>query len=140
LQHATKTGFTLEKGLTLQALAELGIARNAGRVTPAAAEYARQAIAIFEGAGAALLAEQARSLIDRRPDPKPALPAGLSEREVEVVRLLARGASNQEIANELFISVKTVANHLTSIFAKTGTVNRVGAAAFAINHGLVAGT
>jgi DNA-binding CsgD family transcriptional regulator len=140
LQHATKTGFTLEKGLTLQALAALGIARNAGRVTPAAAEYARQAIAIFESAGTPLLAAQARSLIAAQPAVKPVLPAGLSEREAEVVRLLARGASNQEIADELFISVKTVANHLTSIFAKTGTVNRVGAAAFAINHGLVAGT
>ncbi len=64
------------------------------------------------------------------------LPAGLSMREVEVLRLVAAGLNNRAIADQLFISEKTVANHLTSIFTKTGTQNRVGAVAFALRHGL----
>jgi DNA-binding CsgD family transcriptional regulator/pimeloyl-ACP methyl ester carboxylesterase len=63
-------------------------------------------------------------------------PTGLSEREVEVLRLLAAGKSNQQIADELFISLNTVSHHLRNIFAKTGTVNRTEAASFAHQHGL----
>jgi DNA-binding CsgD family transcriptional regulator/pimeloyl-ACP methyl ester carboxylesterase len=63
-------------------------------------------------------------------------PTGLSEREVEVLRVLAAGKSNQQIADELFISLNTVSHHLRNIFAKTGTVNRTEAASFAHQHGL----
>jgi DNA-binding CsgD family transcriptional regulator/pimeloyl-ACP methyl ester carboxylesterase len=62
-------------------------------------------------------------------------PSGLSEREAEVLRLLAAGRSNQQIADELFISVNTVSHHLRNIFAKTGTGNRTEAASFAHQHG-----
>lgn len=67
---------------------------------------------------------------------KPALPAGLSTREVEVLRLVAQGATNQEIAVALTISVKTVNTHLSSILGKIGVANRTGAAAFATRHGI----
>lgn len=63
-------------------------------------------------------------------------PTGLSAREAEVLRLLAVGKSNQQIADELFISLNTVSHHLRNIFAKTGTVNRTEAASFAHQHGL----
>jgi DNA-binding CsgD family transcriptional regulator/pimeloyl-ACP methyl ester carboxylesterase len=63
-------------------------------------------------------------------------PTGLSEREVEVLRVLAAGKSNQQIADELFISLNTVSHHLRNIFAKIGTVNRTEAASFAHQHGL----
>ena len=65
-------------------------------------------------------------------------PTGLSEREAEVLRLLAAGKSNQQIADELFISLNTVSHHLRNIFAKTATVNRTEAASFAHQHGLTA--
>jgi len=51
--------------------------------------------------------------------------AGISDREKEIIRLLARGLDNREIGKTLFISPKTVKNHLTSIYAKTGARNRV---------------
>lgn len=65
-------------------------------------------------------------------------PAGLSEREVEVIRLLAAGRTNRQIGNELFISLNTVSHHLRNIFAKTRASNRTEAAAFAIQAGLAA--
>jgi DNA-binding CsgD family transcriptional regulator/pimeloyl-ACP methyl ester carboxylesterase len=66
-------------------------------------------------------------------------PAGLSGREVEVLRRVAAGMTNRRIAEELFISMHTVSYHLRSIFAKTRTDNRTEAAAFAHRHGLVPG-
>jgi len=63
-------------------------------------------------------------------------PAGLTAREVEVLRLVAKGLTNSEIAQELGISEKTIAHHLTHIFNKTTSENRASAAAFAIRHGL----
>lgn len=63
-------------------------------------------------------------------------PDGLTPREVEVIRLLARGKSNQGIAGELVISFNTVTNHVKNILGKTGCSNRTEAAAYAIHHGL----
>ena len=63
-------------------------------------------------------------------------PNGLSEREVEVLRLLAAGRSNQQIAGELFISLNTVARHVAHILDKTGAANRTEAAAYAFRVGL----
>ena len=63
-------------------------------------------------------------------------PDGLTQREVEVLRLLLIGMTNQEIADRLFISVKTAANHVSHILEKTETSNRTEAAAYAIRHHL----
>jgi DNA-binding CsgD family transcriptional regulator len=74
----------------------------------------------------------------------PPLPAAasslddLSQREVEVLRLLAAGKSNRDIAEALYISLNTVATHVRSILTKTGTANRTEAAAYALRHGLLA--
>lgn len=63
-----------------------------------------------------------------------AYPAGLSEREVNVLRLVARGLSNREIADELVVSPATVATHVRHIFEKTASANRAQAVAFAVRH------
>jgi DNA-binding CsgD family transcriptional regulator len=64
-------------------------------------------------------------------------PSGLSPRELEVVRLLAAGRTNQAIAAELYLSEKTVARHVSNIFGKLGVASRTAAAAYAFEHGLV---
>jgi DNA-binding CsgD family transcriptional regulator len=60
----------------------------------------------------------------------------LSHREIEVLRLLAAGRSNQQIADELVISVNTVIRHVANIFDKTGAANRAQAAVYAKDHGI----
>lgn len=64
-------------------------------------------------------------------------PAGLTLREIEVLRLLACGMSNKEIAGELAISPKTAGSHVEHIYAKTGATNRARASLFAMKHGLM---
>jgi pimeloyl-ACP methyl ester carboxylesterase/DNA-binding CsgD family transcriptional regulator len=61
---------------------------------------------------------------------------GLSPREVEVLRLLASGRSNQQIADELVISLNTANRHVSNIYAKTGAANRAEATGYAHRHGL----
>lgn len=61
----------------------------------------------------------------------------LTDREMEVLRLIAQGKSNQEVADTLFIGVKTVKSHVTNVLAKLEVDDRTQAAIYAIKHGLV---
>lgn len=65
-------------------------------------------------------------------------PDGLTEREVEVLRLLGAGLSNRAIGERLYISTNTAANHVRSILLKTGAANRTQAAMYAAEHELLA--
>ncbi|HJQ87707.1 MAG TPA: response regulator transcription factor [Propionibacteriaceae bacterium] len=95
--------------------------RSLGDETSAAAEAAR-AEATYVRLGA------------HRPAPTP--PDGLSQRECEVLALVADGRSNREIGEMLLISDRTVARHLTNIFHKIGVTSRTRAVRYAIDHGL----
>ena len=64
-------------------------------------------------------------------------PAGLSDREVEVLRLIAKGLSNREVAQRLYISPRTAEHHAQHIYAKIGVSSRASAALFAMEHGLI---
>jgi HD-GYP domain-containing protein (c-di-GMP phosphodiesterase class II) len=66
-------------------------------------------------------------------------PAGLTTREVEVLRLLARGLSSRQIAERLVITPKTASNHIEHIYSKLGVGNRALASLFAAKHGLITG-
>jgi HD-GYP domain-containing protein (c-di-GMP phosphodiesterase class II) len=68
---------------------------------------------------------------------QPAWPAGLTNREVEVLRLLTRGLSRRQVAGELFVSEHTVRSHLEHIYAKIGVSTRVAATLFAVEHDLL---
>ena len=100
------------------AAAELRAEVRAGRIDGDAAE------AVLAAAG-----HRATARLER--------PAGLTSREVEVLRLVARGLSSKEIAAELVISAKTARNHTEHIYVKTGATSRVEASLFAIRHGLL---
>ncbi len=109
-------------GRALQALGDEGSARQD-------LEAARDA---FLALGARPLADEAASLLEPA-----SLPAGLTAREVEVLRLVASGRSNPQIAADLTLSEKTVARHLSNIFGKLDVASRTAAAAYAYEHGLV---
>jgi HD-GYP domain-containing protein (c-di-GMP phosphodiesterase class II) len=68
---------------------------------------------------------------------RPERPAGLSDREVEVLRLLARGLTNKGIAAELVVSPRTVQHHVAHIYEKIDRRTRAGAALFAVEHDLI---
>ena len=61
----------------------------------------------------------------------------LSEREIEIIELVAEGLTNQEIAERLTISKRTVDNHVSNIFTKTGAKNRVALLNWAMDHGKI---
>ncbi len=72
-----------------------------------------------------------------QPVPPVERPAGLTEREAEVIRLLARGLQTKQVARELDISAKTADYHIQNAYRKMGVSTRAGAILFAMQHGLV---
>ncbi|KDN82824.1 LuxR family transcriptional regulator [Kitasatospora cheerisanensis KCTC 2395] len=71
---------------------------------------------------------------------RPALPDGLTQREAEVLALIASGLSNAEIAERLFVSPATVKTHINNLFAKTAVRDRAQAVAYAFKHGISEGS
>jgi DNA-binding NarL/FixJ family response regulator len=108
-----------------------GIALRAAGVLEDAELELRSAISAFERLGAAPEAAAAAALLGRDEHPR-----RLTAREVEVLRLVASGKTNRDIAVELVISEHTVARHLQNIFAKLDVPSRSAATAFAFEHGL----
>jgi ATP/maltotriose-dependent transcriptional regulator MalT len=104
--------------------------RDCGDVIGAADAFAAAA-RLFDQIGAHLDAR-----LSDRGVVKPTLPAGLTDREAEVLRLVAAGKTNNEVATELYLSVKTVSRHLSNIFTKVGVTSRAAATAFAFEHNL----
>ena len=81
--------------------------------------------------------EALRSETRARPITSSEYPDGLTEREVEVLQLLASGKSNREIAEELSVSPGTARFHVSNILGKTGSANRTEAASYARQHNLI---
>ena len=71
-----------------------------------------------------------------QPEAIPAYPDGLTPREVEVLRLITDGKTDRGIAEELFLSTRTVTTHVRNILNKTNAANRTEAAAYALRNGL----
>jgi DNA-binding CsgD family transcriptional regulator len=136
---ARREELPFELARTWEAQADLALARAGRSGVPRARELLEQAREMFKRMGnqSAMnrLSARLRTLA-RWHYERPSLPAGLSAREVEVLRLVAAGKSNREIAEGLALSEKTVERHLTRIYGKIAAENRATATAFAIRHGL----
>ncbi|NED98248.1 LuxR family transcriptional regulator [Phytoactinopolyspora alkaliphila] len=110
----------------------LGIAaRQAGDEHTARLEF-DAAMAVFERLGAAPDVERVNALLNR----DTSTPDGLTQRELEVLKLVAHGRSNRQIGAELFISEHTVARHVSNIFAKIDVTSRSAATSYAFRHHL----
>lgn len=138
---ARQEGMRPELAWTLAARARLALAQGGRGSLGRARNLCEQALDLFESIGMQGEAQALRVHLQRLPGKSrsqlaPAFPADLSEREVQVLRLVASGKSNRQIAETLVLSEKTVANHLLHIFNKLGVDNRAAATAFAIRHGL----
>jgi ATP/maltotriose-dependent transcriptional regulator MalT len=110
----------------------LGLACRAAGDAEGAELALSSSLAAFERLGATAESARTAELLGAR---QPV--AGLTVREVQVLRLVAAGNSNREIAAELYLSVKTVARHLSNLFYKIGVSSRTAATAFAYEHGLI---
>ncbi|MFD6097779.1 AAA family ATPase [Nocardiopsis flavescens] len=122
-------------------LAAARAAARAGRADAAAGHLAEVEEAARES-GLTLFGELADRIRGRHGLPRPraaageAAPAGLTRREAQVLRLVARGMTNREVGGELFISAKTVSVHVSNLMGKLGVANRNAAAARARELGL----
>lgn len=85
----------------------------------------------------AVVALIGRAGLESRAPVRRAAPAGLSDRELDVLRLVARGLSNREIGERLVVSSRTAEHHVQHIYAKIGVSSRAAAALFAMEHDLV---
>ena len=116
---------------TAQARVRYGTALRRAGVEEDALLELRAALAAFERLGAGGDAGRTAALLGGE-----ALPRGLTAREAEVLRLVAAGKTNREVAAALVISEHTVARHVQNIFAKLDVSSRSAATAFAFEHGL----
>ena len=127
-------GLMLAAADVYQALIEDRPHRPARSADEAAAEVrAEVAARRLDGDAADAVLHAAGHRVRRRRE----RPAGLTAREVEVLRLVARGLSNKEIAEQLVISPKTAGTHVEHIYTKIGVSNRAQASLFAMKHGLM---
>jgi DNA-binding NarL/FixJ family response regulator len=93
---------------------------------------ARDGVFDADAVRAVVAAAEGAPVKTRRP-----LPAGLTERQVEVLRLLAQGLTNHQIAERLFVSPRTAEHHVQDIYVKIGVSSRAAAALFAMEHELL---
>jgi DNA-binding CsgD family transcriptional regulator len=94
--------------------------------------WLEEARSFFQRAGLTQVAQACVRLLNERP-----VTGRLTEREVEVLRVMAGGKTNRQVAAELHVSERTIDRHLSNIYTKLGVTSRVAAAAFAMREGLV---
>lgn len=142
LSFCRKAGYNPELAWTCFDYTETLIARAAEGDRIKATSLLEESLAQSTELGMQPLIERATGLVETLgtpPTARPAYPDGLTQREIEVLRLVAAGKTDREIAESLIISVNTVGNHVRSILNKTTSANRTEAAAYAALRGLAGG-
>jgi DNA-binding CsgD family transcriptional regulator len=135
LEMDVRMGAPVHQALTLTAHARhLRRRRGEARREADLVEAARK---LAEPMGHERVLRQLHALTESSPAGNDSRPGGLTVREVEVLRLVGEGLSNRDIAERLFITENTAANHVRSILAKTGSDNRTQAAVYAAAQGLL---
>lgn len=138
LAFCSKAGYQPEYAWTCWAYSSALVARNDSGDRRRAEELLKQALTIATDLGMPPLLARVENLMPRTGGgAAQANPGGLTQREVEVIRLVSSGMTDREIGETLFISVKTVGNHLSNILNKTDSANRAEAASYANQHGLI---
>ncbi|MCH8910533.1 MAG: response regulator transcription factor [Chloroflexi bacterium] len=137
LAFYTRAGYRTLWAETPGYFAESLVERGTTADRAKAAQLVRDAIPAAEELGMKPLSSKLQLLHETVADLSGEYPDGLSGREVEVLRLIAAGRSNQKIADDLFLSRYTVVRHVSNIFGKIGAGNRAEAATNANRHGLV---
>ena len=138
LVSCRRAGARPDPAWTCRDYAETLLRRNEQGDRERASEVLGEGLGICRELGMAPLLAKIEALQRRLEGrgPVPAYPHGLTERELDVLRLVARGKTNKEIGHDLYISPKTVDTHVRSILSKTGCANRAEAAAYAVRAGL----
>ncbi len=140
LAFCRKAGYRPELAWTCCDYADTLLQRNEPGDREKAMSLLDESLAISSELGMRPLMERVlnqRDRVELSPEASPAYPDGLTQREVEVLCLIARGKSNPEIAQELFISVRTVSTHVSNILNKINAANRAEAATYASRWGLL---
>ena len=134
-----KAGYRPELAWTCYDHASVLLRRGGPGDREAAASLLEEGLSIATELGMAPLVDRTAALQRKmgvEPPKSAAYPDGLTQREIDVLQLICGGKTDREIGEDLFISVKTVGNHVSNILNKTNTANRTEAATYAAQHGL----
>jgi DNA-binding CsgD family transcriptional regulator len=140
LAFCRKAGFRPELAWSCYDYSGLLLVRNNPGDHDRAMSLLEEALTLSTELGMRPLMERVRAIWEQaeiQPARVPAYPNGLTHREVEVLRLVATGKGDREIAEVLSISVTTVSTHIRNILNKINAANRTEATAYAAEHGLV---
>ena len=134
-----KAGYQPELAMTLYEYADMLLERNSEGDRHKAMKLLNESLTISVELGMRTLTEWVAALQDQvesHPQMGSGFPGGLTRRESEVLRCIALGKSNREIAAELVLSVRTVERHITNIYGKINARGRADATAYALGHNL----
>jgi DNA-binding NarL/FixJ family response regulator len=140
LAFCRKAGYRPEQAWTSCDYADTLFQRDGPEDRPKAIALLHEGLAISTELGMRPLMQRVTALQEQaasQPAKPPAYPDGLTQREVEVLRLVASRKSNPEIGGELFISPRTVTTHVSNILNKINAANRAEATGYAVRQGLV---
>ena len=140
LTFCRKAGYRPELAWTCHDYADCLLARNTPGDQQKAVSLWDESLDISAELGMRPLMERTAALqtaTEFQRDKSPSFPDGLTHREVNVLRLIAAGKSNQDVAEELVLSIRTVERHITNIYRKIDARGRADATAYALGHGLV---